>query len=335
MKRTILADIIVYFFILLFLYTGVAKLAEIQLVREQLLSAPFLGSPLLADIITWALPTGELLLAIALFIPQLSLKALYVTLALMTLFTIYVIAILFKNSHLACSCGGIIEELSPKQHVLFNTACVLLSSVAVAIRRRQNTTKSFRLMVTTSVISLFAIVGWTLFTAFSAPATIKTGFEGRLLPAFDILLTDSTTHLNTADIPTGEPVIVVAFSPWCTHCQAETRDIIRHMQQFKDTRIYYVTPFPFNEMKVFYKAFKLDQYQNVVMGRDPKDYFLSYFKATGVPYTAVFDSQKRLKVIMTGQANAMKIAEVRRRMIRSFNKLDYQFLACQLRTISF
>jgi len=310
MKKVILADIITYFFILLFLYTGAAKFAEIHLVREQLLSAPLLGSPLLAGIITWALPIGEILLAVALFIPKLQLKALYVTLVLMALFTIYVIVILFMDSHLSCSCGGIIEELSPKQHVLFNSACVILSLVAIAIKRKEEPTWRFRWVTSTTAIVLFALVGWSLFTAFSAPARIKTGLEGRLLPSFDLLLTDSTTHLNTADIPTGQPVIVIGFSPWCTHCQAETRDIIKNMPELKNTKIYYVTAYPFDQMKVFYKAFKLEKYPNIVMGRDVKDYFLPYFKANGVPYTAVFDSKKRLKQVFGGETRADTLAKV-------------------------
>jgi thiol-disulfide isomerase/thioredoxin len=310
MKKTILVDIITYFFILLFVYTGVAKLMEIHLVKEQLLSAPLLGSPVLANSITWALPIGELLLAIMLFIPKFQLKGLYITLALMSLFTIYVMIILFMDNHLSCSCGGIIEELSPKQHVLFNSACIVLCGVAIAIRRRQESTRRFRWVTNTSAIGLFAIVGWTLFTAFSAPATIKTGMEGRLLPAFDLLLTDSATHLNTADIPTGKPFIVIGFSPWCTHCQAETRDIIKHMQELKDTRIYYVTAFPFGQMKAFYGYFKLAQYPNIVMGRDLKNYFLSYFKATGVPYTAIFDSKKRLKQVLGGETKADLLAKL-------------------------
>lgn len=310
MKKTILPDIITFFFILLFVYTGVAKLAESHLVREQLLSAPLLGSPLLVNILTWALPIGEFLLAIALSTPRFHLKALYITLVLMSVFTIYVIVVLFIDSHLSCSCGGIIEELSPRQHVLFNSACVILSVVAIAIRQRQQSTRQFWWIANTSVICLFAVVGWTLFTAFSAPATVKTGLEGRLLPSFDVLLMDSTTHLNTADIPTGEPVIVIGFSPWCRHCQDETRDIIKNMQKFKSARIYYVTAYPFDQMKLFYTAFKLDKYPNIVMGKDIKDYFLPYFKANGVPYTAIFDSKKRLKQVITGEARADTLARL-------------------------
>jgi thiol-disulfide isomerase/thioredoxin len=307
MKKILLVDIIALFFMVLFVYTGVAKLTEIHLVKEQLSSSPFLGP--LAGIVTCALPIGEILLAIGLMIPRLRLKALYATLGLMSLFTIYVVVLLFIDDHLSCSCGGIIEELSPKQHVLFNTACVILSAVAIIVERRQALSARFKWTTATSTLCLFLLLGWTLFTAFTGPATVKTGMEGRLLPAFDLLLTDSSTHFNTATIPTGEPVIVIGFSPWCIHCQAETRDIIKHMQQLKNTRIYYVTAFPFGQMKEFYKFFKLAQYPNIVMGRDSTNYFLKYFKATGVPYTAIFDSKKRLKQIIPGEAKAALVAQ--------------------------
>jgi hypothetical protein len=307
MKKTLLADIIVLFFMVLFVYTGVAKFSETPLLKDQLSSSPFLGP--LAGVVTWALPIGEILLAIALLIPRLRLKALYATLGLMTLFTIYVVVLLFIDDHLSCSCGGIIEELSPKQHVLFNLVCVLLSAVAIVLEKKQAVSTRLRWTTTTSTLCLFLILGWTLFTAFTAPATIKTGMEGRLLPKFNVLLTDSTTYLNTNDIPTGEPLIVIGFSPYCIHCQAETRDLLQHMQQFQHARIYFVTAFPFGPMKEFYKVFKLAQYPNVVMGRDTSDYFLKYFKATGVPYTAIFDSKKRLKQVLPGEAKASLIAQ--------------------------
>jgi thiol-disulfide isomerase/thioredoxin len=310
MKKTILADIITYFFVLLFTYTGAAKLADIHTVREQLLSTPLLGSPLFASIVTWALPIGEILLALALIIPKLQLKTLYATLSLMTVFTIYVTVLLFVDSHITCSCGGIIEQLSPKQHVLFNGACVILSRIAIAIYRRQPSNRQFRWVAGTSSLLLFALVGWTLFSAFTAPTKITTGMEGRLLPAFDLLLPDSTTHFNTADIPAGRPFIVIGFSPFCTHCQAETREIIKNMQLVKNIPIYYVTGDPFGQMSLFYKAFKLSRYPNIAMGWDQKSSFLRYFKARGIPYTAIFDSKKRLKQVFQGEAKADTLARL-------------------------
>jgi len=307
MKRTLFVEIITYFFILLFLYTGVAKLMEIPQFKQQLVSSPLLGS--MAGLITWALPIVEILLAIALFIPAFRLKALYATLALMTLFTIYVVVLLFMDSHLSCSCGGIVEELSPKQHVLFNVACVLLSAVAIAMVRRRSSIGRIKWLPVTAVMVLFLFIAGTLFSAFNAPATMRTGMEGRLLPSFDLLLPDSVTHFNTVLIPTGKPFIIIGFDPFCTHCQAEAVDVIKNMQQLKDVSIYFVTPYPFWKMKAFYRHFKLNLYPNITVGNDYRNVFFQQYKTRMVPYTAVFDSQKRLKQVFASQADAKSLVK--------------------------
>lgn len=308
MRKNIFIDLIIYFFILLFVYSGVSKLSEMHLFREQLLSSPFLGP--LADVFNWGMPIGELLLAIALFIPRWQLKALYITLILMSLFTIYVISIFFFDKNLSCSCGGVIEELTPKQHILFNIACVILSSLAIAMYKRSQPSSRFRWLAGSSAIALFLVLGWALFTAFTAPTTIKTGFEGRQIPSVDLLLADSATHLNTADIPSGQPLVVIGFSPWCIHCQAVTRDIIKNIDQFRNIRICYITTNAFTDMKTFYNVFILARFPNITMGRDWNDKFFPYFKAPGVPYIIVFDSHKRVKVVLNGEAKALRIAQL-------------------------
>jgi hypothetical protein len=305
MKKAFLADSITYFFILLFLYTGVAKLLEAQLFKEQLLSSPLMGS--IAGLITWALPIGELILAIALFIPALKLKALYATLTLMSLFTAYVVALLFIDDQLSCNCGGIIEELSPKQHILFNGICVVLSVIAILIYRRQQRNVRLTWLAGTFSICLFLVIGWILFTAFPTPASVKTGMEGRVLPSFDLLGVDSTTHFNTDEIPKGKPFIIIGFSPTCTHCGAETDDIIKHMDQLKDTHIYFLSPYPLRQIRGFYHYFKLGRYPNITMWRDSQGYFFQYFKTTLVPYTVVYDSKKRLKQVFNIQTDAKNL----------------------------
>jgi len=308
MKRSLPGEIITYFFIILFGYTGIAKLMEIHSFKDQLASSPMLGQ--LAGLITWALPISEILLAIALFIPVSRLKALYATAILMTLFTAYVITLLFMDNHLSCSCGGIIEELTPKQHVVFNSACVILSVLGIMAFRRRTDTVRFQWLSSGSTVALLGLIGWLVFTAFSTPPAAKTGLEGQRLPSFDLVLQDGKTHLNTADIPAGQPFIVISFSPWCQHCQAETRDIIQHMQQLKNTRIYYITPYPFEDMLLFYRHYKMAQYPNVTMGWDYKDFYLSYFKTRMVPLTAVFDAKKRLQQAFLLPADAATLAKI-------------------------
>lgn len=307
MKRSLLPDIIAFFFIFLFLYTGVLKLTEIHTFKEQLSSSPLMAS--MAGIISWALPVGEVLLAVALFVPRWRLKAFYITASLMAVFTVYVIVILLIDNQLTCSCGGIIEELTPKQHVAFNSACVILSLIGILTLRRQQSTRPFKWIANSSSIALFALVGWFLASAFRAPVVEKTGLEGRLIPSIPLLLPDSTTWLKTDDIPDGKPFIVMGFSPWCTHCQALTADIKKHMDDFKSIAIYYITPESFQNMKVFYKYFKLAQYPNITMGRDSSNLLFRFFHANTTPLIAIYDGKKRLKKVFKGQPTAAILAQ--------------------------
>ncbi|HEY4337345.1 MAG TPA: thioredoxin fold domain-containing protein, partial [Puia sp.] len=150
-----------------------------------------------------------------------------------------------------------------------------------------------------SAIALFALVGWFLVSAFTAPIVLKSGLEGRLIPSIPLLLTDSTTWLKTDDIPTGRPFIVMGFDPWCKHCQALTTDIKKQMNSFKDIPIYYVTPAPFQNMRTFYRYFELSQYPNITVGRDSVAVFFRFFKATSTPLIAIYDSKKRLKKVFS------------------------------------
>jgi len=287
MKRTVLVDVVVYFFVILFLYTSLEKLLE-----------PMAG------LVAWTLSFIEIGVATLLFIPATRLKGLYASLILMILFTCYLIAILLIDDHLSCTCGGIIENLSPRQHLIFNTATIVLAVIALLNTRKMSSSSRFRWISAGSIVVLFASIGWIILVAASAPVRIRTGFEGRLIPEFTLLLADSTTYLNTSDIPTGKPFIMTGFSPYCRHCQAEMGDIIRHIRQFGDTTIYFVTPYSYSDLKKFYVAFQLEKYPTIVTGVDVKNVFLGYFGAPYIPYTAIYDSKKRLKEVIPGQATA-------------------------------
>jgi len=302
MKRSILVDIITYFFVLLFLYTGAEKLLEINTFRVELAASPILGS--LAGFMAWAVPITELMLAVVLFIPGWQLKALYASGILMALFTLYLAAILLIDTHISCSCGGIIENLSPRQHLLFNGAAIVLAGIAIAGARHQQSSMRFHRLNSSGAILMFASIGWIIFMSFRAPTKIKTGLEGRRLPSFHLLLPDSLTWLDTKDIPIGKPFIMVGFSPYCIHCQAEMRDIEKNIARFGDTTIYFVTDFPYSDMKKFYDAFHLKKYPTIVTARDSGQAFMRFFKARSIPYIAIFDAKKRLKEVIPGEVKA-------------------------------
>jgi uncharacterized membrane protein YphA (DoxX/SURF4 family) len=135
MKKTTVLEIIIFFYAILFFYTGISKLMEYSVFKEQLGESPVLAP--LASLIAATLPWLEFLVVIMLIIPRWRLKGLYITLTMMTGFTIYVIALLAFRDKLPCSCGGIISNLSWTQHVIFNTTFILLAIWGIIIQKQQ------------------------------------------------------------------------------------------------------------------------------------------------------------------------------------------------------
>lgn len=132
-KKTLLVDIISIWFVILFMYTGIAKFMEFGVFKAQLEESPVMEP--VAPVIAWGLPILEFIISVFLFVPRLRLKGLYGTFLLMTAFTIYVLVMLLTSPELPCSCGGIIEQLSWPGHLIFNTLMVILSVVGIRLER--------------------------------------------------------------------------------------------------------------------------------------------------------------------------------------------------------
>jgi uncharacterized membrane protein YphA (DoxX/SURF4 family) len=134
MKRTTVIEIIVILYVILFLYTGISKLMDYSVFKEQIATSPILAP--IAKPIAWGLPWVEFLVTVLLVIPRWRLKGLIVSVALMSLFTAYIILILLFNKEIPCSCGGVIEQLSWGQHIIFNTVFIALAIAAIRFQKR-------------------------------------------------------------------------------------------------------------------------------------------------------------------------------------------------------
>jgi uncharacterized membrane protein YphA (DoxX/SURF4 family) len=135
LRRTTIIEIITVLNIILFLYTGIAKLMDYSLFKEQLAASPILEP--IAKPVALLLPWIEFAIVLLLVIPRWRLKGLYSSLALMIVFTVYIIALFSFSKEMPCSCGGIIELLSWKQHLIFNGAFILLNIWAIVMSRKE------------------------------------------------------------------------------------------------------------------------------------------------------------------------------------------------------
>jgi len=128
-----------------------------------------------------------------------------------------------------------------------------------------------------------------------------TGYEGKKMPAFNLLMPDSVTYLNTADLEKGKPTVLFFFGPDCPYCKEQLKEIKMHMNELKDVQFVLLTGEGFGGMKRFIKENELADYNNVIVGRDTADYFARTFKAEGYPYTAFYGEDKKLRCVYVGR----------------------------------
>jgi hypothetical protein len=131
-----IVEIISGLLIFLFLYTGLSKLVQHDTFKFNLTESPLLSS--FAGFLSIALPIGEILLVGLLLFKRTQLKGLWISVGLLSLFTIYLIYMVSFHDKLPCSCGGVISKMSWKQHIPFNLLFVALSLLAIYFLKKQN-----------------------------------------------------------------------------------------------------------------------------------------------------------------------------------------------------
>lgn len=141
------------------------------------------------------------------------------------------------------------------------------------------------------------------------PEIKKTGLEGQLMPAIDLIAVDSITHFSTASIAPGKPTILFAFEPWCPYCRAQTTSMLAQIKKLKDVNIYMLCTSWYSLFKEFYKKYELPKYPNLQAGIDYKRTFAEYFQQTGIPFLAIYGPDKKLKQVLEGKSYINTIKE--------------------------
>jgi hypothetical protein len=129
----------------------------------------------------------------------------------------------------------------------------------------------------------------------------KTGKEGKPLPDFSILLTDSITWLHSRDIPAYKPFVLFIFSPNCPFCKAQTKKIIQDKELLGDIHFYFISRFPLSAVKAYSKEFQLDKEPNITVCLDSANFVNDYLEAPGFPFMAVYGKNKKLNQAFLGK----------------------------------
>ena len=134
--KKVYVEITAALFALLYLYAAASKLLDFESFNRQLGLSPLLSA--FAVYLAWAIPLLEIGIAVLLFVPNLRSAALFMAYGLMALFTAYIYIILNYSSFVPCSCGGVLEQMSWDQHLLFNVAFLVLGATAILVDSGSN-----------------------------------------------------------------------------------------------------------------------------------------------------------------------------------------------------
>lgn len=135
MRRKIIIEIISFLFILLFVYAALNKILDYQKFSIQIGQSPLLTG--FGGSIPWLVLTAETIIALLLAIPRSRFIAFFAAFSLMVMFTAYIVAILNFSSYVPCSCGGVLEKLDWTEHLIFNSAFVLLGLVGIVLQAEE------------------------------------------------------------------------------------------------------------------------------------------------------------------------------------------------------
>jgi len=125
-KKKVVLEIAGGLLMLLFTYAGVSKILQFKKFIRQLDNQPLPNS--WTPLLSYAIPGTELAMVILLAVSACRRWGFLLSALFMLVFTVYAALILSNGfSYVPCSCGGVIEQLTWKQHLVFNVVFLLIS----------------------------------------------------------------------------------------------------------------------------------------------------------------------------------------------------------------
>jgi uncharacterized membrane protein YphA (DoxX/SURF4 family) len=161
-------------------YAAVSKLLDFENFQVQLGQSPLLSA--FAGIISWVVPLIELVIASLLIVPRLRKAGLYAAFTLMVMFTAYIFIILNYSTFVPCSCGGVLEKMGWKGHLIFNVCFTVLAFVGLFLIKQDDSSERTK----TREIKSFVL------------KTSGCFLGGIFLVAFLYMLSEQKIHRNNA-----------------------------------------------------------------------------------------------------------------------------------------
>jgi hypothetical protein len=111
------------------------------------------------------------------------------------------------------------------------------------------------------------------------------------IPPFSLVKIPDSSILKREDLTDNKATVFIIFNPFCDHCKHGIKSITDNIDKFKNIQVVLASPIEWKYLKPFYYECKLTDYPDIVMGRDPSNFFGTFFNISSVPGVFVYDKK--------------------------------------------
>jgi thiol-disulfide isomerase/thioredoxin len=130
------------------------------------------------------------------------------------------------------------------------------------------------------------------------------------IPPFSITKVPDSTSFTKDDLAKKKTTLIFIFSPDCEHCQNETKALIANIKLFKKAQIIMVSSLEHHILKKFYEEYKIAEYPNIIMGRDPAFFLGTFYKVESYPAIFLYNKKGNFVKAFDGTVPVEQIADL-------------------------
>jgi peroxiredoxin len=166
--------------------------------------------------------------------------------------------------------------------------------------------KILKITITLVLLGILSFLGYKIITKLNHKKEVAK--RTKIIPNFSFrtLAGKEFTQRDLKALPT----IFVYFNSDCDYCQAEATKIQKHLRDFKNTQILFVSFDNKEGIQKFAKDYKLDKEANITFLEDSKDEFSTTFDVNSIPYIVVYDENKQMLKKIKGATKVSNILDV-------------------------
>ena len=145
---------------------------------------------------------------------------------------------------------------------------------------------------------------------FSQTDTTSLYLRFPTLPPFSLTKIPDSSSFTKANLKKKKATVIIFFNTDCDHCQAEIKNLTAKIEQLKNVQIIMVSAMGFTVLQRFYEDYKIADYPNITMARDPNFNFTSFYKAYFVPQVFIYDKNRKFLNVIRGIVPVEQISKI-------------------------